>query len=139
MDICNLMHFKFYTRPFLILTFGFILFTAIGTVSHEYGHIAVAKFHGYETELHYGSMNYYPPGYKQDEDYLTLKKLYAEHQNIKFSDWPESETAKRIEYIELLQNRYWNDGAKDDLFICMAGSCPNRIDGNFRIDSFILS
>ena len=36
----------------------FILFTIIGTISHEYGHIIVAKFLGYGTELHYGSMNY---------------------------------------------------------------------------------
>lgn len=40
------------------LTIAFILFTVIGTVSHEYGHIIVAKSLGYKTTLHYGSMNY---------------------------------------------------------------------------------
>lgn len=45
-------------KSLLILTFAFVLFTAIGTVSHEYGHIIVAKYFGYETTLHYGSMNY---------------------------------------------------------------------------------
>ena len=47
-------------RKFIILTFIFILFTPIGTISHEYGHIAVAKLLGYKTTLHYASMNWYP-------------------------------------------------------------------------------
>jgi hypothetical protein len=46
-------------RKFIILTFIFILFTPIGTISHEYGHIVVAKFLGYKTTLHYASMNWY--------------------------------------------------------------------------------
>lgn len=39
--------------------FGFIVFTVIGTLSHEMGHIAIARILGYKTTLHYGSMNYY--------------------------------------------------------------------------------
>jgi len=35
----------------------FILMVPIGTISHEYGHIIVAKCLGYNTELHYGNMN----------------------------------------------------------------------------------
>ena len=53
-------------RKFIILTFLFILFTPIGTVSHEYGHIAVAKFLGYKTTLHYASMNWYPDTLKSN-------------------------------------------------------------------------
>ncbi|MDP2721917.1 MAG: hypothetical protein Q8O72_04090 [Bacteroidales bacterium] len=45
-------------KSVLILTVAFILFTAIGTVSHEYGHIIVAESVGYKTTLHYRSMNY---------------------------------------------------------------------------------
>jgi hypothetical protein len=41
-----------------ILSITFIVFTVIGTLSHEYGHILVAKYLGYKTELHYGSMNF---------------------------------------------------------------------------------
>jgi hypothetical protein len=41
-----------------ILSIAFIVFTVVGTLSHEYGHIVVAKYLGYETRLHYGSMNY---------------------------------------------------------------------------------
>ncbi|MEQ8908833.1 MAG: hypothetical protein RIC95_06555 [Vicingaceae bacterium] len=37
----------------------FIAFTVVGTLSHELGHISVAQFLGYDTQLHYGSMNWY--------------------------------------------------------------------------------
>jgi len=49
------IHFK----PFLIISFAFIVFTIIGTLSHELGHIVVAKKLGYTTRLSYGSMIYY--------------------------------------------------------------------------------
>ena len=45
-------------KYFLIFTLTFIAFTAIGTVTHEYEHILVAKYFGHETSLHYGSMHY---------------------------------------------------------------------------------
>jgi hypothetical protein len=48
------------TKPISILIFSiaFIIFTIIGTLSHEYGHVIVAKYLGHNTELHYGSMNF---------------------------------------------------------------------------------
>lgn len=42
----------------MFITLGFVLFTIIGTVSHEFGHILIAKSLGYQTTLHYGSMSY---------------------------------------------------------------------------------
>jgi hypothetical protein len=48
---------------------GFIFATIVGTVSHEYGHIAVAKFLGYDTKLHYNKMSY-------------TKSPYYLHQNV---------------------------------------------------------
>lgn len=41
----------------LRLSLGFVLFTIIGTLTHELGHIAFAKAHGYQSTLHYGSMS----------------------------------------------------------------------------------
>lgn len=32
--------------------------TIIGTLSHEFGHILVAKYYGYQTKLHYGSASF---------------------------------------------------------------------------------
>lgn len=37
---------------------AFIVFTIIGTLTHELGHIYVAHQLGFETELHYASMNW---------------------------------------------------------------------------------
>lgn len=52
------MKIAFDIKYFVILTTAFVVFTAIGTVTHEYGHILIAKYFGYETTLHYGSMSY---------------------------------------------------------------------------------
>ncbi len=51
---------KLKIQPYYLLLFtaGFMLFTVIGTVSHEYGHIVVAKWFGYKTTLHYGSASW---------------------------------------------------------------------------------
>jgi hypothetical protein len=45
-------------RHALIFACAFIAFTVIGTISHELGHIGVARTLGYQTTLHYGSMNW---------------------------------------------------------------------------------
>jgi len=47
-------------HPYLLFycSLAFIICTVVGTISHEFGHIIVAKTLGYETELHYGSMNW---------------------------------------------------------------------------------
>lgn len=54
-------HFLFRTRLFFGLCLAFIAACVAGTLSHEGGHIAVARYFGYSTELHYGSMHYFPP------------------------------------------------------------------------------
>lgn len=65
----------------IIFSFAFILFTAIGTISHEYGHILVAKLLGYDTTLHHASMNY-------DTSVLndSLITIYTENQAAIESD-----------------------------------------------------
>lgn len=68
---------------------AFILFTIIGTLSHEYGHIVVAKYFGYETKLNYGSMNYFHVGYFEDEDVKELEKIEDKHKDIDFNDVSE--------------------------------------------------
>ncbi len=44
-------------KKLLLFSLAFGLFTIVGTISHEYGHIAAARMCGYETVLHYGSMH----------------------------------------------------------------------------------
>lgn len=61
---------------FFPLLFAFIVCTIIGTLSHEAGHIIVAKAIGYDTVLHYASMNYFDgPVYPDcDAEGLMLRK-----------------------------------------------------------------
>lgn len=42
-------------RLFLFLAVGFMFFTVFGTLSHEFGHFAVARFLGYPAKISYGS------------------------------------------------------------------------------------
>ncbi len=49
----------FNLKDILLFTCGFILFTAIGTISHEYGHILMAESLGYDTALHFDHMLYH--------------------------------------------------------------------------------
>lgn len=41
-----------------VIAIAFSLAAVVGTLTHELGHIAVAKSLGYETQLHYGSMSW---------------------------------------------------------------------------------
>lgn len=51
---------------------GFILFTVIGTLSHEFGHFAVARLLGYEASLHYGYTSYEGDITARDSFLITL-------------------------------------------------------------------
>lgn len=67
---------------FVFFILLFIFFTIIGTISHEYGHILVAKYYGFETQLHYGSMNYKNKDEdKQIEIYNRNKEAIKEKAN----------------------------------------------------------
>jgi len=61
-------------RGFLFLL-CFIVFTVIGTLSHEAGHIVVAKSLGFNTTLHYASMDY-----EKAELFDTLNRIYLENK-----------------------------------------------------------
>ena len=68
------MTFTLHTRLFIYLIFGFIFTTIIGTVTHELGHIAIAKRMGYTPSLHYGFMNYTSEKHDKLENYYDLHK-----------------------------------------------------------------
>ncbi|MGB1241760.1 MAG: hypothetical protein ACPG49_04520 [Chitinophagales bacterium] len=69
------------------LSLGFICFTIIGILSHEYGHIFVAQKLGYTTKLHYGSMSWY------ESDRERTLEIYREYKTeIKSQlDFPKQE------------------------------------------------
>lgn len=76
----------------LILSITFIVFTVVGTLSHECGHIVVAKYLGYETRLHYGSMNY--DNNLQDQ----INEIYFRNETsiLKGKPFPEKELYEKL-------------------------------------------
>ncbi len=71
--------FKIDKKLAIYFIISFMLFTVIGTLTHEMGHITVAKYFGYETELHYGSMNYFHKGEKNDIDAIRHFEILKEN------------------------------------------------------------
>lgn len=45
-------------RHTILFSLAFVLCVPLGTISHEYGHIAVAETLGYDTQLHFDRMSY---------------------------------------------------------------------------------
>lgn len=70
------------SQLFLLISFGFICFTIIGTLSHELGHCVAAKYLGMTNiKLHYGSMNYRNPNTSlQRELYTKYKQEIKENK-----------------------------------------------------------
>jgi hypothetical protein len=127
------MNISINIKSLLILTVVFILFTVIGTVTHEYGHIAVAKYFGYETTLHYGSMNYYPKGYLEDNDLKELKSLTKDYANIEYDSWPAEVKLKAKEYGNILQKRYWSEKSNNGLFVRIGGPFQTMLTGTIGL------
>jgi hypothetical protein len=94
----------------------FIIFTVIGTLSHEYGHIAVAQFFGYKTTLHYASMNY---DMKQVND--ELQTIYLENKEAILNNqaFPRKE-----EWHAIFERRQ-----SDSLYISIGGPAQTILTG----------
>ncbi len=108
---------KFYINYFFYFFLSFVLFTTIGTLSHEFGHIAVAKYYGYKTSLHYGSMNY------KTNFEVELIKLYKKY---KF------DPNKSIPYeLEKEHNKLIEKYKKESLYVSMGGPLQTMITGLF--------
>jgi hypothetical protein len=120
-------------KHLIFLTLGFVIFTIIGTVSHEYGHIAIAKSLGYETTLHYGSMNSYLKGYLNDKDVIAFKNLTKEYVDVKYEFWPKEIKEKAEEYNDILERRYWNEKSNDGLFITIGGPLQTTLTGTIGL------
>lgn len=105
----------------------------MGTVSHEYGHIAVAKMFGFETNLHYSSMNYHPKGYLEDETLQALKSLRKEYTNTDYDSLPKEIKEKIKKYNQILQERYWNDLSNKGLFITIGGPLQTLLTGTLGL------
>lgn len=123
------MNFVFKLKPFLIFSLCFILFTAIGTISHEYGHIIIAKAYGHSTVLHYARMNYYPAGYLDDEDYKKLLALNQKNDGIEKIDWTEDDQRESYERNKALDTKYQGEWGKGLFWIRVGGPLQTMLTG----------
>ena len=79
----KLISFEFIPHFAIRIVCTFIFFTAVGTVTHELGHWAVAEYFGYETHVSYGSMRYYDERRENDPLYTEYKEIWFEnHEKI---------------------------------------------------------
>lgn len=89
----QILPIQFHIKAFVWISLTFVLFTIVGTLSHELGHIAVARSFGFETTLHSGSMNY-DPGLRYD----SLNSIWKNNQEaIRNNEvYPEKEYYEQL-------------------------------------------
>ena len=75
------MNLPKHLKYLLYFILGFALSVPIGTITHELGHIALAKVFGYKTELHYASMNY-----NWQEKTAEFNQIYFENKEAIIAD-----------------------------------------------------
>lgn len=116
-----MLKFNFLPRFSVIIVFTFIVFTIIGTQLHELGHIVVAKYYGYETELHHDSMKYFQKGLRQDVNYIEFNSLNEKYQNWNINDVPQGIKDKSEALYEKIKLKYPPRDDKSSLYISIAG------------------
>ncbi|MCF8371254.1 MAG: hypothetical protein K9H64_06515 [Bacteroidales bacterium] len=106
-------------QPYYLLLFSiaFLFCTVIGTVTHEFGHIVVAKFLGYETTLHYSSMSYD----KVDRN-AELIPIYTEYR---YEIENDLQFPRKKEYESIIKKIYLTD----PLLIKMGGPFQTILTG----------
>ncbi|WP_159800890.1 hypothetical protein [Flavobacterium sp. MK4S-17] len=118
------MKLKLYPRQYALLSFSFIAFTIIGTISHELGHAFIAKYLvGYEVNVSYASINYkvteldeYTARYNRDKKYIEAET--DSHQKNSF-----------LEY----RNNIGEQISKNRFYILLGGPIQTTITGTIGI------
>ncbi|CAM3578295.1 hypothetical protein FLGE108171_04055 [Flavobacterium gelidilacus] len=112
------MKLLFSVRNFIFFSIAFILFTLIGTLSHEYGHILVAKSLGYKTTLHYGSMNYQKYNTNIND---TIIKIFERN---KFAIKNKKEFPEKVRFYSLAKKQQ-----NDSFLISLGGPIQTMLTG----------
>ncbi len=115
-----MLKFTILPRFCLVAVFAFIVFTVIGTLSHEYGHIAVARYFGYETKLSYGSMIYFQKVFLESEAYKALEKLNDKYDANSNKDLNENAKAEYDAVYEIIRLQFPRN-ITHDLWIVIGG------------------
>lgn len=112
------MILKINFRPLSWIILTFIAFTIIGTLSHELGHLVVARYLGYETTLHHSSFQYY--GGMQDTALLLYeKKSHAIANGLEF------DAAQSAEF-----DRAFKKAARENTLITIGGPLQTILTGS---------
>ncbi|WP_339887396.1 hypothetical protein [uncultured Flavobacterium sp.] len=112
------MKLVFSLKNFIIFSVAFFLFTIIGTILHEYGHLLVAKSLGYETKLHYGSMSYQKYNSNIND---TIIELFERN---KYAIQNKKDFTEKLEFYTLV-----NKQQKDSFLIRIGGPFQTIITG----------
>jgi hypothetical protein len=112
------MKLLFSVRNFIFFSIAFILFTLIGTLSHEYGHILVAKSLGYKTTIHYGSMNYKKYNTNIND---TIIKIFERN---KFAIKNKKEFPEKVRFYSLVKKQQ-----NDSFLISLGGPIQTMLTG----------
>lgn len=102
-------------KQMLQIVMAFVLFTIVGTLSHELGHIAIAEYLGYKTTLHYGSMTYTSETHEEE------MKLYEEYAESIDNELPFERQAEFDRLLKKIQ--------KEELLIFIGGPLQTILTG----------
>lgn len=97
------MPFHFQKKLFFFLTFAFIAFTVIGTLSHEFGHYIVARSFGYEARINYAH------AWWSDAEYDSLTDVILENYLEELKADKDFPVKERFFYISKKhkENSFW--------------------------------
>lgn len=112
------MKIIFSFNNFILFSSIFVLFTVIGTISHEYGHVLMAKYLGYNTTLHYGSMNY------EKYDTTENEKIIEIFERNKYAIQNKKNFSEKKEFYKLVKKQQ-----SDSFLISIAGPIQTIITG----------
>lgn len=119
--INKFLSFNFQLKQFIYFVVAFFCFTIIGTLSHEYGHIAVAKYYGFPTTLHYGSMHYDDTSIEGNE----IEKILINNEQVILN---KTNYKQKDRFISL-----WKIKNYRDLLINIGGPLETIVTGTFGL------
>ena len=113
-------------KYFLFIVLSFILFTIIGTITHELGHWTAAKIMGYDATINYRSANY--------DDSEKLNQLYQLFSEKNSAEEQSTEFAKESEYLNLKK-----EVDRDSFYFTLGGVLQTILFGTLASNALLAS
>ena len=120
----KLITLHFNLKVFFYLVIAFVLCTTIGTVSHEAGHCAAAKYYGRNPELHYAYM------YPGEPSWISpLREAYKKDKEKIKSDATSPEKEAYFKLRDNIRKTYKQQRKTEDFFITFGGPFQTMLTG----------